>query len=87
MARGLGAHASSVLINSIGVPQLYANVPGYREYEHAGSVRSQAGPLPALFHEDMQSVMGAARACPPYTAVVYVIRPVAGHEEANERIP
>ena len=39
---GLGAHASSVLINSIGVPQLYANVPGYREYEHAGSVRSQA---------------------------------------------
>ena len=31
-----------MLINSIGVPQLYANCPGYREYEHAGSVRSQA---------------------------------------------
>ena len=42
LPRGLGAHASSVLINSIGVPRLYANVSGYSEYEHAGSVRSQA---------------------------------------------
>jgi hypothetical protein len=47
---GLGAHASSVLINSIGVPQLYANVTGYREYEHAGSVRSQATGVPHEIH-------------------------------------
>jgi hypothetical protein len=39
---GLGAHASSVLINSIGVPQGYANMTGNREYEPRGAGRSRS---------------------------------------------